>query len=854
MPPKVSCTHNKPGCNFDIADVATQNEVGVLALRAERYESVRMQRKRQLPGSPIAAILLGCLAVLMLTCESGAGTPGLGIISPRGVQRGTEADLLFRGTHYEDAREVLFYSPGITATSFQIVDPTLLKVHVRIDKDARIGEYCARVRGDTGISEVRTFYVTPFPILRTVQGAHVDPRTHRDCDFEHPEVVKNLNVTMNGFVLAEQPHYFAVDMKKGQRLTAEVHGMRLGMDFDTYVAILDQKKFELAISDDTALAMQDSIASTIIPADGRYIILLRESTYAQGAFYLLHIGTFPRPSVVYPSGGRPGENLHVKYLGDVAGPIEATLTLPREPVDSLDVFAEQDSLVAPSPNHVRVSDMPNVLAQKPNNTPAAATVFGGDLPVAFNGIIEKPGNVDYFRFKAKKGQQLDIRVFARVLRSPLDSVLTLYNDKGGVIATNDDSGGPDSYLHFNVPADAEYGIGITDQLRQGGVDYVYRIEIAPAKPELELTIPPVALYSQDRWTIPVPRGNRYATLMRATRNNTGGDVTVGVRDLPDGITVRSADADQTEVPVVFEARPDAPIAGKLCEVTAELMNGDKKVDVNLSYQQQISLVRGPNNTTLYSTKIHTLAVAVTKEAPFKLHVAQPKVPLVQGGAMELKVTAERAPGFKGPIQLRLLFTPPGVNALPTGDIAADKSVALYPLNAQPNAPLHTWKTCVIGSADVNGEVWVSSELVDLEVAEPYLLASTKMTAVELGKTGTVTYKLEQKTPFEGKAKVRLMGLPANVTARDSEISSTDTTVSFAVSVSEKAPPGNHPTLFCSVVILKDGEPIVHNIGRGGPLRVDKPAETKTGKPVIAKTKSDGASVGRGVKRPTPKNP
>jgi hypothetical protein len=793
-------------------------------------EVLGMEGNVQFRRPPFFAPLFGCLLVMATACPSSGGTPVLSIIGPRGIQRGAEADMLFRGVHFQDAREILFYSSGITVTSFQIVDPTLLKVHVRVGAEARIGEYCARVRGDTGISDVRTFYITPFPILRTVQGAHVPLNTHRDCDFDHPELIKSLNVTMNGFVLAEQPHYFAVDMKKGQRLTAEVHGMRLGDKFDTYLAILDQKRFELAISDDTALAMQDSIASTIIPADGRYIIVLRETAYAQGSFYLLHIGTFPRPSVVYPLGGRPGEELRVKYLGDVAGPIDATIRLPNETVDSCDVFPDQNGLIAPSPNHMRISDMPNVMEQEPNNDFSTATAYAGDLPVAFNGIIDKAGDIDYFRFKAKKGQELDIRVIARTLRSPIDSVLYLYDARGHAIANNDDSGGPDSYIHFNVPADGEYGISITDQLHQGGVDYAYRVEISPVKPELALTIPGVNLYSQDRWTVPVPRGNRYATLMRATRNNTGGDVTIGVRDMPEGISMRTADGDQNEVLIVFEARPDAPLGGKICQVTAELSNGDKKVDVTPTYQQKITLVIGPNNTTLYSAKINSLAVAVTKEAPFRLHLEQPKVPLVQGGAMELSVSAERAEGFNGPIQVRLLFHPPGVTALPTEDIASGQSMVRYPLNAQANAPLHTWKTCVVGVADVNGEVWVSSELIDLEVGEPYVLASTRMTAVEQGKTGTVTYKLEQKIPFSGKAKARLMGLPINVIAGDAEISGTDTTVSFPVSVAANAAPGVHATLFCNVVIMKDGQPIIHNVGRGGPLRVDIPADVKSSKP------------------------
>ena len=57
------------------------------------------------------------------------------------------------------------------------------------------------------------------------------------------------------------------------------------------------------------------------------------------------------------------------------------------------------------------------------------------------------------------------------------------------MASNDDSGGPDSYLRFNVPEDGEYGISVTDQLHQGGPDYVYRVEITDVKLDLVFAIP-----------------------------------------------------------------------------------------------------------------------------------------------------------------------------------------------------------------------------------------------------------------------------------------------------------------------------------------------------------------------------
>ena len=58
----------------------------------------------------------------------------------------------------------------------------------------------------------------------------------------------------------EDVDYFVVEAKKGDRITAEVEGIRLGITlFDPYVAILDAKRFELASSDDAALVWQDGV-------------------------------------------------------------------------------------------------------------------------------------------------------------------------------------------------------------------------------------------------------------------------------------------------------------------------------------------------------------------------------------------------------------------------------------------------------------------------------------------------------------------------------------------------------------------------------------------------------------------
>jgi hypothetical protein len=69
-----------------------------------------------------------------------------------------------------------------------------------------------------------------------------------------------------------------------------------------------------------------------------------------------------------------------------------------------------------------------------------------------------------------------------------------------------------------------------------------------------------------------------------------------------------------------------------------------------------------------------------------------------------------------------------------------------------------------------------------------------------------------------------------------QISPDDKQVVFNVTIAPNTPVGQHGSLFCQVIVNKNGEPIVHNLGRGGMLRVDAPPEPKKGeapKPVVA---------------------
>ena len=794
-----------------------------------------------MPRRPlICCTLLALAACLALTATAPAASPRLTIIMPRGMQRGTEGVLTFSGSNLGDAEEVFFYSPGFDVTN---VEPNggSVKVTVKIAADCRLGEHVAQVRCKSGISDYRTFFVEALPAV-----AEKEPNS----DFAAPQQIK-LNVTVAGIVQNEDVDYYVIEAKKGQRISAEVLGMRLGNTlFDPYVAILDAKRFELSSGDDTPLVLQDCIASVVAPEDGKYIIEVRESAYggSGSSRYRLHVGTFPRPTAVFPPGGKLGEKIEVRFLGDPAGELKQTVTLPSEADSEFGLIASDAGGVAPTPNPFRLFEHGNAFEAEPNNSIAKATPVA--LPLAFNGIIAAAGDIDCFKFSAKKGQSFEVECYARRVRSALDSVMHLYYADGRAIASNDDSRGPDSYFRFNVPADGEYVVRVTDHLGRGGADFVYRVEFQTVKPRLSLSIPRVERYGQYRQQIYVARGNRFATLINASRANFGGELILDGKNLPRGITMHAEPmpANLSSMPVVFEAAADAPIAGKLIDFTVR--HADEKQPIRGSFANSADLIRGAPGQSIYKRKaVNRLAIAVIDELPFTLEIVEPKVPLVRNGSMQLKVIVKRKEGFTAAINVQLPFRPPGLNAASSVNIPANKNEVLYPINASGGAQIKKWRIYVLGSANVGGTAWVSSQLAPLEIAAPYVTFAMQRTSCEQGQETQIYCKLTQATAFDGDAKVQLLGLPPKVTAEVLAFNKDAKELVFNIKTDKTSPPGKYNNVFAQLTITQNGEPIVSSAGTTQ-LQLDKPLPPPPGKPA-AKPKPKPAVA---VKKQAPNQP
>ncbi|MFC7338836.1 pre-peptidase C-terminal domain-containing protein [Haloferula chungangensis] len=784
--------------------------------------------------------LFSILAFALLTVADAGFTPELARILPQGIQRGTEIDINLRGNRLEAPEEILFHKSGIEVLKLEAKDPKHVIARIRISPDAELGEHPLRLRTKGGVTFLRSLWVGQFSTLEEKEPNN---------SFEAPQKV-SLNSTVQGLAKTEDEDVYSVNLKKGEALSVEVEAMRLGrLFFDAYVAILDPKRFELAACDDSPLLYTDASASIIAPEDGEYRIVVREAAYEGNdqSAYRLHIGSFPRPSAAFPPGAKPGETLDFRFIGDPSGELTRSITIPPDASGRFPVFAERGGLFSPSPNWIEVSPLEHLVETEPNEGAKAATPAPA-IPFAVHGLISKEKDVDWYRFAAKKGQNLDFNILARGLRSPLDSVIGVHDSKGKGLANNDDQGSPDSILKWTCPADGDYFVSVRDKLMRSGPDFFYRLEATTRAPSISATLPVAERNkSQVRKVISVPRGNRYATVVNIARSNLGCDALFDSGPLPAGMSMHVPEIPRslTSFPVVFEAQADAAIAGGYVPFTIR-STGDKAPQVSGPLKEEIHHVEVNNQGPYHSTFSEKIAVAIIEEAPFTITLETPPTPIVQRGILKLKVRAHRQDGFDEAINLRFLWNPPGIGSPTNLKLEKGKNEIDYEINANADAPGGEWQVCVLADANTaQGPVFVSSSLVPLKVVEPWVTATIDLSATEQSRNVPVLCKLEYLTTFKGKAKAELMGLPHGTKTKPIEFPHGTADLTFPIEVAKDAAVGKHNGLFLRIDVPDQGTTILHQTGHGGTLRIDKPSQ----KEVAAKPKADKAKENKPAAKP-----
>jgi hypothetical protein len=604
-----------------------------------------------------------------------------------------------------------------------------LVARVRIAPDAAPGIRALRVLTPVGVSEWGQFVVGLWPELE-----EKEPNNARN----EAQAVTFPTTVIGRVDPGEDVDCYRFPARAGQTLVFDVLASRLGWPLDSILSVQDASGREVARNEDFN-GKDSLLVFPVPADGDYTLVLRDLSNRGGGEFrYRLSMGAIPYVTGVFPLGGRPGATVPVELIGVNLGPTTndqrpttndrrptISVTLPDTPEPALVPVLVVTSGGAGETRTLAVNPAPEVMEVEPNDDPIRAqlvpvpSVVNGRVSVAGVEGLPAPGSrlpapgsrhsarrpapgtrhpapgaeastaslrpnrspgdersdADCYRFRAEKGQKILLEVIARRCGSQLDSLLAVLDRNGKELAANDDEGGKDSRLEFQVPESGEYIARVTDLQERDGPDYGYRLQITIARPDFRLTFTPERL--------DLPRGDRVPVKVTAQRlYGFDGEISLALDGLPPGVSVlgpaRIA-AGQKETTLVLAAATDAPLESRVPHVT-----GTATIDgtpVRHIAQGLEEIGRGDEKQTRPGKLI---TAAVTEPGDLTLAAATETVTLTPGGSVEIPLKLARRETLKGKLPLILLGLPPGVSA-DAPEIDEGKSEAKVTLKADGGA-------------------------------------------------------------------------------------------------------------------------------------------------------------------------
>jgi hypothetical protein len=813
-------------------------------------------------------IVIAACWVLLAAPATAFAVMHIEAVSPRIGQQGTTVEVTIQGAFLKGAREVIFYRPGIRATKITELPDLKYRVGLahgnyieeqiscqfEIAADCPPGEHPFRVRTATEITTVGTFHVTPFPVIDDTDREAGGPKN----DTRETAQAVTPNVSIQGRIANNWPDLdiYRVPAKAGERLSVEVEAVWIAdrhyadSEYDLALRILDEEGRVLAANDDNPLHVQDPMVSLKLPRDGTVFVEVRQSVFnTYSAPYVVHIGTNHRPLAAYPPGGPAGTSQKVRFLGDPLGDYDDTVAIPAE-AGTFPYFGD-----APMPLLLRSSGFPNVLESE-----AAAETRVEKLPAAVNGIIDRSDDNDAFRLSVKKGDRVRVRVFAATLGSPLDPAIRIRRlDAAGKPETieleADDApvvdrdifgtsfrsvGGLKDLLDPSViwepKADGDYLLEVRDRNGSGSPTSVYRVEIEPASDAIFALLPGTGDWNESlrKVGLAVPQGNRFTinvSLPQGQGNTFKGEFDLVARGLPAGVRLVSPRFPaglpaNAEWPVQLVADPATQPTSAL--ITLDAVPADPSRTLRTGSQQNLPFINHSGGDAWRTVRLDRFVMAVTEPAPFSIDIVAPQIPIVRGGELAIPVKLTRQPGFDDPVDFNCDFAPKGVNPQPEATIPSGETEAVLKLSADASALLGKGPLFVVASLTAPkgdkgnaGQIRVSSQIIDLTVAEPFVELASQPESLRRGEKKRFSWTIQQKSPFEGQASVKLLGLPKGVRVVEPlpAITRESKDLAFEIEASDEALLGAVGGLSCELTVLMAGQEIHQRTGKGT-LRID----------------------------------
>lgn len=598
---------------------------------------------------------LAVLAGLLFAEAALAESPTANYIFPAGGQRGTVVAARVGGCNLHRSPRLIWTGHGVAApnelkptetiwfegpvipqpASQQKEDyPRDFACPLTIAGDAALGRHTFRLATSQGVTTAWGFIVGTLPEV-----------VEQEVEGEAPAVRVELPVTINGRIFPrEDVDLWSFVAKAGQTVTCRVATSEFGSPLDARIEVRDPAGKFIGEQSPEGTTMPD--LRFVAPADGEYQVRIHDVGFGglQDHVYRLTVTNGPVVDTAYPSGGRRGSMTSLELKGANLPQDKIAVNLPMN--GSEFVLRLPDEQKGFGEVRLDLDDYPESLETEPNDaTPEACSI-----PCVLNGRIQTPGDVDSWKFTAKKGIEYDFEVRAARLGSPLDAVLEIADATGKRLADADDSQGiqTDARLRWSAPEDGEFRISIRDRLpSRGDALFAYRIRVLSAEqPEFAL--------SATADTLNLERG-KTANLKVSLHRGPGFKEAVELilDGLPAGVTVSSVTpvliaANQNEVQLTLKAETNAAVTTVPVRITGKAKVGDRELLVPTSFHPtnpepgRLAIADGTGQFWL----------GVSVPTPFKfVGIFETKF-IPRGGVFVRKYHIDRN-GFDGPLEVQL---------------------------------------------------------------------------------------------------------------------------------------------------------------------------------------------------------
>lgn len=492
----------------------------------------------------ICAALCGMGAAVQAQ-SVGLPAPRLLTTVPMGGKAGSQVEVVISGESLEDADELIFSDPRITATrklnAAGLPEPN--KYLVDIASDCPVGLYEARMMTRLGISSSRAFSVGALPeVVRT------KPNTSLATAME-----LQVNSICNASTSPRAVDHYSFAARKGQRIVVECAAKGIDSKLNAVLILGDEAGRDLVVE------RQGGVLDFSVPEDGKYVIKIHDLTFNGGAEYFYRL-TLQELSAEAPITPHPLTHTVSSFSWPPQGLPQRAATAEAEP----------------------------------NNEGAKAQKIS--LPCDIAGSFFPAADVDVFEFEAKKGDVWWVEVASERFGLPTDPAIVVQHVGGSgdaekltdVVELSDipspvkvssngyaydgppyNAGSPDILGKLEIKQDGVHRLQISDLFGGTRSDprNVYRLVVRKAAPDFALVAWALhmELRNGDRNALSKPMALRGGASMAleviaVRRDGFDGEIELAMEDLPEGVTAQGLKIPrgQSRGIMVVSAKADAP--------------------------------------------------------------------------------------------------------------------------------------------------------------------------------------------------------------------------------------------------------------------------------------------------------